>query len=84
MIENNTIFLPRVQCISIPIAKIKFFKEFNEGKKTSLEVSCTHLVHTSGILFGPTNLAKSYRCSTYVKNLQIHTILIENIRCEYL
>lgn len=32
MIENNTIFLPRVQCISIPIAKIKFFKEFNGGK----------------------------------------------------
>lgn len=25
-------FLPRVQCISIPIAKIKFFKEFNGGK----------------------------------------------------
>lgn len=36
MIENNTIFLPRVQCISIPIAKIKFFKRIQWGKNKLL------------------------------------------------
>lgn len=85
MIENNTT-LCLFQCISILFAKIKFFKKNSMGGKNKLlwwfraHISYIHRF----ILFAPTGLAESYRCSTYVKNLQIHTILIENIRCEYL
>lgn len=39
MIENNTIFQPRVQCISIPIAKIKFFKRIQWGKNYAKDES---------------------------------------------